>query len=135
VQISQFKMIQPYLFIAIVEKKGRGVFTRQPIEKDTILEVAPVIVMSLKEKKLLDQTLLHDYIFLWGEREQQCCMALGWVPVYNHSYNSNCEYEMNYETNEIAIIAMRAIGEMEELTINYNGDGNNKKPVWFPVKE
>jgi hypothetical protein len=30
---------------------------------------------------LLDQTLLHDYIFEWGEKKDQCCMALGYVPL------------------------------------------------------
>jgi SET domain-containing protein len=113
---------------------GRGVFTREPIEKDTVIEISPVIVMTREERKLLDQTLLHDYIFEWGDKNQQCCMALGYVAVYNHSYKSNCEYEMNFEKQVISIKAMRYIKAGEELFINYNGDWNNPKKVWFDTK-
>ena len=110
---------------------GRGVFTNEDIEKGTVIEVSPVIVMSREERKLLDQTLLHDYIFEWGEKKNQCCMALGYIAVYNHSYKSNCEYEMNYPEQLISIKTMRHIRAGEELFINYNGDWNSAKKVWF----
>ncbi|MGZ8553071.1 MAG: SET domain-containing protein-lysine N-methyltransferase, partial [Chitinophagaceae bacterium] len=65
----------------------------------------------------------------------QCCMALGYVPMYNHSYKSNCEYEMDFEEQLIRVKTMRFIKEGEELFINYNGDWNDSKPVWFEAKE
>lgn len=110
---------------------GRGVFTSEPITKGTIVEIAPVIVLSGEERKLLDQTLLHDYIFEWEDPEGSCCMALGYVPVYNHSFQSNCEYEMDYPQQQIRIQAMRDIKAGEELFINYNGDWNDEKLLWF----
>lgn len=113
---------------------GRGVFTSENIEANTIVEVAPVIIMSGEERKLLDKTLLHDYIFEWGEDYQDCCMALGYVPVYNHSYNSNCEYEMDFENEIIQIKTMRPIVAGEELFINYNGNWDDETPVWFETK-
>ncbi len=100
---------------------GRGVFTSEDIDAGTIVEIAPVIVMSKEERMLLDKTLLHDYIFEWGGEKEQCCMALGYVPVYNHSYKSNCEYEMDFETELIQIKTIRLIKAGEELFINYNG--------------
>src|ERR1700744_4716159 len=122
------------IYINTTPSKGRGVFTNSPIPADTIIETAPVIVMSSEHRKLLDQTLLHDYIFEWhAGDEQRCCMALGWVPIYNHSYTSNCEYFMNYDDDTIAIKTVRDIVVGEELTINYNGDWNDTKPVWFDV--
>ncbi|HEY6063220.1 MAG TPA: SET domain-containing protein [Chitinophagaceae bacterium] len=127
-------MILPFLFISNTEKTGRGVFTSGDIQPGTLVEVSPVIVMSRDERKLLDQTLLHDYIFEWGGDKQQCCMALGYVPVYNHSYKSNCEYEMDFENKNISIKAVHFIKAGEELFINYNGNWNDKKPVWFDVK-
>ena len=127
-------MIQPYLFIAPTESMGRGIFTSEPIEADTVIEIAPVIVMSKEDRKLLDQTLLHDYIFEWGRNQQQCCMALGYVPVYNHSYQSNCEYEMDFNAEIITITAVRFIQQGEELSINYNGTWNDSKRVWFDKK-
>ncbi len=87
--------------------------------------------MNAEDRKRLDRTLLHDYIFIWGEKKDQCCMALGLVPLYNHSYQANCEYEMYFTSELIAVKAVRDIKAGEELFINYNGDWNNKAPVWF----
>jgi SET domain-containing protein len=115
-------------------EKGRGVFTNKPLKKNTIIEIAPVIVMSKKDRSFLDQTLLHDYIFEWGQTQEQCCMALGYVPLYNHAYQSNCEYEMDFRKQIITIKTIRSVEAGEELFINYNGDWNNSKPVWFDLK-
>ena len=87
-------MIFHELYIDKTETMGRGVFTPIDIGANTVIEISPVIVMTKEERKLLDQTLLHDYIFEWEVNKDLCCMALGYVPVYNHSYRSNCEYEM-----------------------------------------
>lgn len=124
-------MILPSLFIGPTSEMGRGVFTSDDITKDTIIEISPVIVMTGAERKLLDQTLLHDYIFEWGDHRENCCMALGYIPLYNHSYKSNCEYEMDFEQRLITIRTVRFIKAGEEIFINYNGDWNNKTPVWF----
>ncbi len=121
----------PSLHILETANKGRGVFTNKRIDADTIVEVAPVIVMPAEERVLLDQTKLHDYIFEWGEDKSACAMALGWIPVYNHSYKSNCEYYMDFETANMLIKTVRTVKAGEELTINYNGDWDNEKPVWF----
>lgn len=110
---------------------GNGVFTSQAIKADTVIEESPVIVMSGRERILLDQTLMHDYIFEWGENNKQCCMALGYVPIYNHSYQSNCEYEMEFRLKIIRVRTMRDIKKGEELFINYNGTFNDERKVWF----
>jgi uncharacterized protein len=125
-------MILPCLFVSPAQDMGRGVFTSEKIKVNTIIEIAPVIIMNDKDRKLLDQTLLHDYIFEWDVKK--CCMALGYVPLYNHSYSSNCEYEMDIDAELIRIKTMRNIKAGEELFINYNGDWNNKKKLWFEAK-
>jgi uncharacterized protein len=127
-------MIISSIYIGPTPSMGRGVFTSENIEPGTIVETSPVVVMTAEERKLLDQTLLHDYIFKWGSDEQQCCMALGYVAVYNHSYSSNCEYEMDFEKEMIRIKTIHAITAGEELFINYNGDWNDEAPVWFDAK-
>ncbi len=111
--------------------RGRGVYALEHLPAGLLLETSPVIVMSAAERTLIDQTLLHDYIFIWGENEDQCCMALGYVPLYNHAAPANCDYEMDFTRQTISIITVRDIKAGEELFINYNGDWNNDKPVWF----
>ncbi len=114
---------------------GRGVFTKKFIPADTIIETAPVIVMSAEDRVLLDQTLLHDYIFEWTPKGvKMCCMALGNIPMYNHSYTSNCEHFMNYDDDTMFLKTVRNIEPGEELTINYNGDWNDSKELWFDAK-
>ncbi|HOZ85536.1 MAG TPA: SET domain-containing protein [Niabella sp.] len=127
-------MIAHYLFIAETTQMGKGVFTAEKISKNTVIEIAPVVVMSGEERKLLDQTLLHDYIFEWGEESQLCCVALGWVSMYNHSYESNCEYDMDDDSKTITIRTVRPIMAGEELYINYNGVWNSDKKVWFDAR-
>jgi SET domain-containing protein len=126
--------ILPCLHISKTKKMGNGVFTSKAIRANTIIEISPVIVMKQADRKLLDQTLLHDYIFEWGDTKRQCCMALGYVPVYNHSFNSNCEYEMEFEEEVIKIRTVRNIKKGEELFINYNGTFNDRKPLWFKAE-
>jgi uncharacterized protein len=132
-------MIFPCLFIAVTENMGRGVFTSENIEADTVIEISPVIVMSGDDRQLLDKTPLHDYIFEWRMGKNNpivigCCMALGYVPVYNHSYKSNCEYEMDFDAQLIKIKTVHFVKTGQELFINYNGDWNDSKPVWFDTK-
>ena len=127
-------MRHPDIYIANAESKGRGIYCKTDLPADVVIEIVPVIVMSEDDRKLLDKTLLHDYIFEWTpDGARMCCMALGYVPIYNHSYTSNCEYVMNYEEQTISILTMRPIPAGEELTINYNGDWDDNAPVWFEV--
>ena len=127
-------MILPFLFIAPTEKMGKGVFTAEDIDAGTVIEISPVIVMQKSDREHLDKTLLHDYIFEWGKEKDKCAMALGLIPIYNHSYKSNCEYFMDFEDSSIMVKTVRVIENGEELTINYNGDWNDGKKVWFDVK-
>jgi SET domain-containing protein len=124
--------ILDFLQPAESQGKGRGVFARGPVEADTVVECSPVIVMSAEDRTHLDKTLLHDYIFEWQpEGRNECCVALGYLSLYNHSFASNCEYFMDYETQTMSIKTVRDIEAGEELTINYNGDWNDESPLWF----
>ncbi|RZK46717.1 MAG: SET domain-containing protein-lysine N-methyltransferase [Pedobacter sp.] len=124
-------MILPVLFIGPTKNMGKGVFTAGDLEAGTIVEISPVVVMNNDDRQLLDKTLLHDYIFEWGENIKQCCMALGYISMYNHSYTANCEYDMDYDEETMTIKTVRFINAGSELYINYNGDWNNPKPLWF----
>lgn len=127
-------MQKPYLCIQKTQEKGRGVFTNERIPANVIVEISPVIIMDNRDREYLDRTLLHDYIFEWGKDKDKCCMALGWIPIYNHAYKSNCDYLMDYDDSTITIRTVMPIEKGEELTINYNGDPRDKTKIWFEVK-
>ena len=112
-------------------RMGWGVYTTEAIPKGTLVEESPVVVMDAAARALIDRTPLHDYLFEWGEDRSLCCMAMGYVPVYNHASPSNCEYEMDFEKGVIAVTAMRDIRAGEQLFVNYNGDWDDPRPVWF----
>jgi SET domain-containing protein len=125
-------MTKPQTYLGNTPNKGRGIFTRKRIKAETVIETAPVIIMNNDERLLIDQTILHNYIFEWQPDGQQlCCMALGLIPMYNHAYISNCEYFMDYDNNEIIIQAVRDIAAGEELTINYNATWDDETKIWF----
>lgn len=127
-------MIKPYLYIQKTKEKGRGVFTKEAIPAGTTIEVSPVLVLSNSDTQTVDTTKLHNYIFLWGVKETRSCVALGFCSIYNHAYDPNCEYEMDFDAETMSIKTRRAIKKGEELHINYNGDVEDDSPVWFDVK-
>ena len=127
-------MVKTCLYIKYTGNKGRGVFTTERLNAGIVVEDSPVIVMTNKDRELLDKTLLHDYIFEWGEKKESCCMALGYISIYNHSDDSNCEYFMDFENETIQIKASKIISAGEELTINYHGDGGVSGGLWFAVE-
>ncbi len=132
--MKTIQYLHPDIIVAKTKNKGRGILANKNISANTVLEIAPVIVMPEVARKILDQTLLHDYIFEWGDDKKQCCMALGYVALYNHAYQSNCEYEMNFNKQLITITTVKAVKAGEELCINYNGDWNSNKKLWFDAQ-
>lgn len=127
-------MILPILTIAPSPKRGRGVFATDNIQPGTVIEVSPVIVLTAKERKIIEQTKLFDYLFEWGKNKKMGCVALGYVSVYNHDYSSNCEYDMDFENRTIKITTVKAVKKGEELFVNYNAEPNDKTKVWFDKK-
>ncbi|QEC67034.1 SET domain-containing protein [Panacibacter ginsenosidivorans] len=124
-------MMSPYLVVAPSDKRGRGVFTSKSIPSNTIIEISPVLVISASERAIIEKTKLFSYIFEWGKTRKQGCFALGYVSLYNHAYQSNCEYEMDFEHRLVTIRTVRKIKKGEELFINYNAHPNDNTAVWF----
>ena len=127
-------MILPVLTIAPSPKRGRGVFATEDIKQGTVIEVSPVIVLTARERKIVEQTKLFDYLFEWGKNKKMACVALGYVSVYNHDYASNCEYDMDYDDRTIKITTVKLVKKGEELFVNYNAAPNDKTRVWFDKK-
>lgn len=126
-------MLLNALYIAKSKGKGRGVFTDQFIEADSIIEIAPVIALSAEDSTTIADTALFYYNFQWGRKKT--AIALGYGSIYNHSFTPNCKYEAFYKDDVLHFITLRAIEAGEELTINYNFDPKNQDPLWFKTKK
>ena len=76
----------PYLYIAPSEVDDRGVYCGVDIAKGEVIEICPVLVVPPDETKLLDETILHDYVFLWGDDDKEGAVVFGYGSMYNHAY-------------------------------------------------
>lgn len=121
----------PCLFIAESSLGGRGVFTGEHLEEGDLIEICPVIVLPEADLPIIHRTKLHDYYFLWGDDQQQCAIALGYGSLYNHAYEPNARYLLDYEHDTIDFYCIKKIEAGEEITVNYNGEPEVKTPVWF----
>ena len=119
------------LYIADTEHKGRGVFCIHDIPKGSLVEIAPVLILSKAEKQLINLTLLYNYYFDWDETAENIAIALGYGRLYNHSKKANCETSCDYERQEIKIQSTELIKAGTELTINYAGTDPDMKNLWF----
>jgi hypothetical protein len=125
----------PSLFIAESELGGRGVFTAEPLEAGSLIEVCPVIVLPEKDLPAIHGSGLHDYYFLWEEDQKKCAIALGYGSLYNHSYQPNARYDADYEGRTLDFYTLEDIEAGSEITVNYNGEPEVQTPVWFDQSE
>lgn len=116
-------------------KKGRGVFALRDIKKGEIIENCPAIILTPKERKHLEKTLLTYYIYPWRST-RSAAMVLGYGAIYNHSYDSNADWLQNFRTNCMVFRAVKPIKKGEEITVNYNGEPDDAKEInWFKVEK
>lgn len=127
-------MILPILAIAPSKERGRDVFATEAIEAQTILEISPVLVLSMEDRKKAEETLLYNYIFEWGEGHELGALGMGYISIYNHSYQPNCSYQMDFDNELMTITAIHDIAAGEELFINYNADPEDQSPIWFEAE-
>jgi uncharacterized protein len=108
---------------------GKGIFATATISKHEILETCPLLLLTKEDTAIIDKTDLYNYYFAWNENNY--AISLGFGSIYNHSYTPNAIYEKDFENNVIVFKAIQDIKELEEITINYNGNPQDKSPVWF----
>ena len=102
--------------------RGRGVYARAVIAPGTVIEAAPVIIISPADCPALDRTIIHDYYFHWDgdpEGEGRGALALGVVTLCNHACRPNARVERNFPRYTLDLIASAPIGPDQEVTIDY----------------
>lgn len=120
-------------YLAWTADRGRGVFAGEAIRAGELIERAPAIVVPADQWVHLEKTALFDYSFAWGDELEHAAISGGYGSIYNHSYSPNAVYYKRIDDLFIDFIAIRDIGPGEEITINYNGDCADGRPLWFPV--
>lgn len=115
--------------------KGRGVFALANIPAGTLIETAHIVLIPEPDMAALEDSVLGNYFFRWGEADKQGAIALGCGSLYNHSYTPNARYVKHFERLTIDFIALRDIAEGEEIKTNYNGDPDSRKGLWFSVTD
>lgn len=116
------------------KNKGRGVFALQNFKVNEIVEAAPVIRLTPKERKHCSKTLLNYYMYPWRST-RSASVVLGYGSIYNHSFNPNADWKQNFKTKMMAYRAIKPIKKGEEITVNYNGEPNDTTPIdWLETQ-
>ena len=108
---------------------NRGVFATRDIKKGEIVHEAPVISYPNDQHQYIEQTLLADYAFEYGINHS--AILLGYGMLFNHSYQPNANYEIDFNEHTFNFYAYKDIKAGDEILINYNGDVDDDDPLWF----
>ena len=112
-------------------RNGRGVIATKNYRVGELIEESHVIVLNKSDTKKIDDTVLYDYYYSWGEKGDLAAIALGNGSLYNHSYKPNAKYVKRLDAKRINFIAIKPIQKGDEFLVNYNGDPYSKVPLWF----
>jgi hypothetical protein len=108
---------------------NRGVFAKCDIKKGTLFHEAPVVPYPNEQHEFVEQTILADYVYEYGINHT--AVVLGYGMLFNHSYEPNATYDINFDNHTFDYYAYKDIKAGEEIVINYNGDVDDKEPLWF----
>jgi len=115
-----------------IRGKGFGVIAAKKLKKGSLISVSPYVVIPYKELKRFNKLKLSTYCFGCGKT---AAIAMDDTSFLNHSYDPNayCK-EGDSKQRTMKFLARRDISKGEEITINYNGDPNDRRKLWFEVK-
>jgi uncharacterized protein len=108
--------------------KGRGVFALRNFSVGDIIESAPAMAFTPKERKLLEKTAMNSYIYPWRST-RSAAVVFGYGSIYNHSYDPNADWKQNFKTTSMIYRAVKPIKAGDEITVNYNGEPDDMTPI------
>jgi uncharacterized protein len=100
---------------------GLGVFAAVPIPKGKFLGERVIFVPVAEVTS--PSVLFDEYSFEWGEKDD-AAIPVGISMLINHAPEENANVTWREEGDVIEWIALRDIGQGEELLHNYNGRGS-----------
>ncbi|KAI7896207.1 uncharacterized protein EV154DRAFT_258396 [Mucor mucedo] len=103
--------------------KGRGVFTRERLVRNTLVEISPILLFNEEEYASHGKyTVLDQYTYCW---QGGFALALGLGSMFNHDSSPNVGFIRDIPNKLIRYVTLRDIEKEEELCISY---GNH---LWF----
>lgn len=127
----------------IPEINGWGVFTREVIKENTVIEISPVF---LYPQALLDISIfmagaegiqnkeigIDQYSIVWpGDTDsnfEKSAVMLGYLSMYNHSNSNNAHFFSDFKNRLMGITTIKQINKDEQVTVSYS-------PTWFEQKK
>ena len=97
------------VYVKSTEKHGFGVFAKQAIKKNEILEI------GLMYKLVNVNGHENPHLFTWSDDRKTWAGASGCIPWYNHSFEPNIKKVGDLVNDTIKIVALRDIKKDEEL--------------------
>ena len=123
----------------ISETKGKGAFAKKDIKKDTVIDIANVVLIPNKDYRKIKKTQLYNYCYIWEDPHHKPAfknaITLSISQFINHSYAPNLQYFYDYKNRAIEYMAIQDIKNGEELTVNYNGLVDDTSPLWFKIHD
>lgn len=120
-----------YLYVLHRPRKGRCVIADRAIPAN--ITIAHEHVLLFPNGDARRSGVVHRYTFAWDERTSAISLGIG--SLLSHSYDPNVVYRFLPHFQAIAFYTRRRVRQCEELTINYNGDPDDKSPVGFRVSK
>lgn len=114
-----------------------GVFTSEDLQELICIEIAKAIIfprdiyhqalyLTIANGVKPENLILDQYTIGWGEN--QVCVPLGNIGMYNHSDNPNCEFIKLEDKNCVGMVTIKKVKAGEELTVSYGH-------TWFKNKD
>ncbi|KAG1472280.1 hypothetical protein G6F56_001631 [Rhizopus delemar] len=108
--------------------RGRGVFTKEPIQRNTLVEISPILYFNPSEYDTHGKyTVLDHYTYCWPGGGY--ALALGLGSMFNHDNKPNIGFIRDKPNQLIRYTALRDIEAEEELCISYGSH------LWFDTQE
>ncbi|MGZ3693810.1 MAG: SET domain-containing protein-lysine N-methyltransferase [Bdellovibrionota bacterium] len=104
-------------YVHRIKGKGWGAFCSKRIPKGKIFNVTTLLVLTVREAKLMSGSSLEPYWYQFGTKGRAIALGLG--SILNHSDKPNCSYHFSEKKRTLSFYALKDIPPHEELTHDY----------------
>jgi SET domain-containing protein len=125
--ISNYKDVEPDLFVDKSNIHGLGVFSKYPIRIGQIIETVHIIQLEFSSKYHKDLTIIN-YCYALPDQSQETIkhgnmlyMFTGFGMLYNHNTKEFCNAKWVWDlpNQQAKLLATKSISQNSEITIDY----------------